>query len=331
MLEGKTVAVVIPAYNEEALICETLKGIPSFVDNIVVIDDLSQDSTRERVEEYSKAIDSRVILIKHEKNGGVGDAIISGYKWARENKIDATVVVAADNQMEMEDMETLCMPVVKGELDYSKANRLLSGEAWSMIPHYRYLGNAALSLFTKIASGYWHVADSQTGYTVISLEMLDCLDLDRIYKRYGFPNDMLVHLNIWNARVEDIPSRPIYGVGEKSGIKVRKVVPRISWLLLKGFFWRMKEKYLIRDFHPLVFFYMLGGIMTLLGGALGLVESYQRIINSHPLPVASVVLVALLLISGLQLLLFGAFFDMENGKDLRAEHDLRRLYRRRKV
>ena len=115
-----------------------------------------------------------------------------------------------------------------------------------------------LSLLTKIASGYWHVADSQSGYTAIALPMLEQLDLDRIYPRYGFPNDLLVHLNVWNARVRDVPSRPVYGVGERSGIRLRKVVPTISWLLVKGFWWRLWQKYVIRDFHPLVFFYVLG-------------------------------------------------------------------------
>ena len=108
-------------------------------------------------------------------------------------------------------------PVARGEVDYAKANRLFTGQAWDVIPRYRYLGNAVLSMLTKIASGYWHVADSQSGYTAISLEYLQLLDLDRIYKRYGFPNDMLVHLNVVNARVRDYPSRPIYGVGEPPG------------------------------------------------------------------------------------------------------------------
>ena len=145
--------------------------------------------------------------------------------------------MAADNQMDPDDLLTLVEPVARGEVDYAKANRLVSGEAWKLIPRTRYLGNAILSLLTKIASGYWHVADSQTGYTAISMPMLAQLDLDRIYPGYGFPNDMLVHLNVWNARVRDFPSRPVYGVGEQSGIKLRRVVPRISWLLVKGFFW----------------------------------------------------------------------------------------------
>jgi len=172
-----------------------------------------------------------------------------------------------------------------------------------------------LSLLTKVASGYWHVADSQTGYTAISLEYLQLLDLDRIYRGYGMPNDMLVHLNIWNARVRDFPSRPIYNVGERSGIRLRKVVPRISWLLLKGFFFRMREKYVIRDFHPLVFFYFLGFLMTTLGLVLGIVEVVLRLMG-NAITTPTIVLVALLLISGSQFMLFAMWFDMESNKDL---------------
>jgi hypothetical protein len=173
-----------------------------------------------------------------------------------------------------------------------------------------------LSLLTKIASGYWHVADSQSGYTALGRDTLAALDLDRVYRRYGFPNDMLVHLNVVNARVRDFPSRPIYGVGERSGIRYRSVVPRISWLLWKGFWWRMREKYVIRDFHPLVFFYALGFVLTVAGLALGVIETVLRLMGNE-LPVATIVLVALLLISGTQFTLFAMWFDMESNRDLR--------------
>ena len=186
-----------------------------------------------------------------------------------------------------------------------------------MIPRARYLGNAALSLLTKIASGYWHVADSQAGYTAVSLDVLRRLDLDRVYRRYGFPNDMLVHLNVVNARVRDVPSRPIYGVGEKSGIRIRRVAPRIAWLLFKGFWWRLKEKYVIRDFHPLVFFYVLGTLMTMLGLALGVLVSVERLFFGHQITTPTIVLVALLLISGTQFTLFAMWFDQETNKELR--------------
>jgi len=312
VLEGKTVAVVIPAYNEEKLIAATIAGIPAFVDRIIVVDDVSRDGTVAAVEAIQ---DPRVELLRHERNGGVGAAIVTGYERARDERLDVTAVMAADNQMDPEDLERLAAPVALGDVDYAKANRLFTGQAWQLIPRYRYLGNAVLSLLTKIASGYWHVADSQSGYTAVSLRYLDLLDLDRIYKRYGFPNDMLVHLNVWNARVRDYPSRPIYGVGERSGIRLRHVVPRISWLLVKGFFWRMLQKYVIRDFHPLVFFYMLGFLMTTLGFLLGLVELVLRL-RGNAITTPTIVLVALLLISGSQFVLFAMWFDMESNKDL---------------
>src|SRR4051794_23961415 len=265
MLEGKRIAVVVPAHNEEELIATTVGGIPDWVDRVYVIDDASGDATAERVPR-----DQRVELIRHERNEGVGAAIVTGYKAALRDRIDVTCVMAGDNQMDPDELATLAGPVARDEVDYAKANRLFSGQAWQLIPRTRYLGNAVLSMLTKVASGYWHVADSQAGYTALGLDTLELLDLDRIYRSYGFPNDMLVHLNVVNARVRDYPSRPIYGVGERSGIRLHRVIPRMSWLLVKGFFWRMREKYVIRDFHPLVFFYALGLVMSVCGLALGI-------------------------------------------------------------
>jgi len=313
VLEGRSVAVVVPAYDEEALVATTIGGVPPFVDRIIVVDDASRDDTAAAAR---AAGDPRVEVITHERNAGVGAAIVTGYHRAVEGGFDVTCVMAADNQMDPSDLEKIALPVARGELEYAKANRLITGEAWKVIPRSRYLGNAVLSLLTKIASGYWHVADSQSGYTAASREILAQLDLDRIYRGYGFPNDMLVHLNVWNARVRDIPSRPVYGVGERSGIKIRKVIPRISWLLVKGFFWRMREKYVIRDFHPLVFFYALGFLMTVLGLGLGIAEVVLRFMG-NAVSVGTVVLVALLLIFGLQFTLFAMWFDLESNKDLR--------------
>jgi hypothetical protein len=224
--------------------------------------------------------------------------------------------MAGDNQMDPADLEAIARPVARGEVDYAKANRLFTGRAWELIPRNRYLGNAVLSLLTKIASGYWHVADSQSGYTAVGKSTLELLDLHRIYPRYGFPNDMLVHLNVINARVRDVPSRPVYGVGEKSGIRLGRVIPAISWLLTKAFFWRMREKYVIRDFHPLVFFYFFGLFFTLLGLVLGVTVTVLRI-GGNQLTVATVVLIALLLIAGLLFTLFAMLFDMESNRELR--------------
>jgi glycosyltransferase involved in cell wall biosynthesis len=313
MLEDRRVAVVVPAHDEEKLVATTLAGIPAFVDRIYVVDDGSRDATVERARGVG---DERVEVLAHDRNRGVGAAIVTGYKRALAEGMDVACVMAADNQMDPADLELLAGPVARGELDYAKANRLVSGEAWDLIPRTRYIGNAVLSLLTKVASGYWHVADSQSGYTAIARRTLDSLDLDRVYTGYGFPNDLLVHLNVWNARVRDFPSRPVYGVGERSGIRYRKVVPRISWLLVKGFFWRLREKYVIRDFHPLVFFYAFGFLSTLAGLVLGGIEIGYRIAG-YQVSVGTVVLIALLLISGSQFTLFAMWFDMETNKDLR--------------
>jgi glycosyltransferase involved in cell wall biosynthesis len=313
MLEGKRVAVVVPAFDEEALIATTLAGIPEFVDNVIVVDDASRDGTAAAA---AATTDGRVEVITHEKNEGVGAAILTGYRRALEDEIDVTCVMAADNQMDPSDLEAIAGPVARGEVDYAKANRLFTGRAWELIPRNRYLGNAVLSLLTKIASGYWHVADSQSGYTALGRDTLELLDLDRIYHRYGFPNDMLVHLNVINARVRDIPSRPVYGVGETSGIRLRRVIPSISWLLTKAFFWRMREKYVIRDFHPLVFFYVFGIFFSLIGIVLGGTVTILRFLGNE-LTVATVVLIALLLIAGLLFTLFAMLFDMESNRELR--------------
>jgi glycosyltransferase involved in cell wall biosynthesis len=313
VFEGKRVGVVVPAYDEEALIGATLGGIPPLVDRIIVVDDGSSDKTGERAVEMG---DSRVEVLTHERRSGVGAAILTGYRRALEDGLDVVAVMNGDNQMDPQDLPALVEPVARGELDYAKANRLSTGQAWQLIPKTRFFGNAVLSMLTKIASGYWHVADSQSGYTVVSREMLERLDLDRVYTSYGFPNDMLVHLNVWNARVRDFPSRPIYGVGEQSSMRYRHVVPRIAWLLLRGFFWRLWEKYVKRDFHPLVFFYVLGFLATIAGVLLGLVVMGYRIAG-YSIPVATVVLVAVLVLAGLQFLLFAMWFDMESNKDLR--------------
>jgi glycosyltransferase involved in cell wall biosynthesis len=313
MLDGKRVAVVVPAHDEEALIGDTLAAIPEFVDRIYVVDDHSEDGTAARAQEVG---DGRVEVVKHPENEGVGAAIVTGYRRALDEGIDVTCVMAADGQMDPADLGTIAGTVARGDVDYAKANRLFTGQAWDLMPRHRYLGNAVLSMLTKIASGYWHVADSQSGYTAIDRETLERLDLDRVYRRYGFPNDMLVHLNVWNARVRDIPSRPIYGIGERSEIKLWRVVPSIAWLLLKGFFWRMREKYVIRDFHPLVLFYVLGILLTVAGLVLGVVETVLRLMGNE-LTTPTIILVALLLISGSQFLLFAMWFDMESNKELK--------------
>ncbi len=315
MYQGKTVAVIVPAYNEEKLIGKVLQTVPPFIDHIVVVDDASEDRTAEVVEEYQKE-DPRIHSLHLTKNEGVGGAIVTGYKWARDQKIEISVVMAGDAQMDPGDLPRLLDPIVRGEIDYSKGNRLFTGKAWEVIPKTRYFGNAVLSFLTKIASGYWHVADSQSGYGAVTLSVLETLDLERIYKRYGMPNDLLVKLNVCQFRVRDIPINPVYGVGERSNMKIYRVIFTLSFLLLKLFLWRLREKYVIRDFHPLVLFYILGFVLTPIGIVFGAYLLVYRIFVGTVAP-TSALLAAFLTISGLQSLFFAMWFDMEYNKELK--------------
>jgi glycosyltransferase involved in cell wall biosynthesis len=315
MYRDKKIAVIVPAHNEEKLIGKVLKMAPVFVDHIVVIDDASSDRTGDIVKTHQEE-DPRITLIRHEINEGVGGAIVTGYKWARDHEIDISVVMAGDAQMDPADLPRLLDPVVEGKTDYSKGNRLFTGKAWEVIPKTRYLGNGILSFLTKIASGYWHVADSQSGYAAITLEALKIIDLDTIYKRYGMPNDLLVKLNVYNFRVQDIPVTPVYGIGERSGIKIYKVVFTLSFLLMKLFLWRLKEKYVIRDFHPLVLFYLMGFALTPVGVGFGFYLLIYRIFVG-PVAATSALFAAFFAISGLQSLFFAMWFDMEYNKELK--------------
>jgi len=315
MYKDKSICVVVPAYNEVTQIGKVIETMPDYVDKVFIVDDASKDKTVEIVKRYQKKC-KKIQLIEHEVNQGVGGAITTGYMRARDNDIDATAVMAGDAQMDPDDLKKIIEPVASGSADYSKGNRLFYGDAWRMIPHIRYMGNSFLSLMTKVASGYWHIADSQSGYTAISLTALKRIDLDGIYKDYGMPNDLLIKLNQFDFKVRDVHIKPVYNIGEKSGIRLIKVIPRISWLLCKGFCRRLFFKYVIKDFHPLVFFYTLSFI--LLGISIPLIIRLFYIWAMYgDIPDINAMALIFTLVSGLQTLFFGMWFDMEYNKNLK--------------
>jgi glycosyltransferase involved in cell wall biosynthesis len=311
MINNKTIAVVVPAYNEETQIGIVIETMPAFVDRIIIVNDKSKDGTAGKVLDYLKTqhnqtsvvlnkkeikrtyhneavlileemnrkeIDfftpseiinknpakDRIILINHLENGGVGGSIASGYKWCKDNNIDCTAVMAGDAQMDPDELESICLPVINEGIDYVKGNRLIHGSANLYIPKTRFFGNSVLSILTKMASGYWRISDTQTGYTAISLTALQSIKLYNIYKRYGMPNDMLVKLNIAYCTIREIPIKPVYRIGEQSKMKVFKVIPKISYLLLKSFYKRLWTKYLLKDFHPLFILYHLSFILGII-------------------------------------------------------------------
>jgi glycosyltransferase involved in cell wall biosynthesis len=363
MLNNKTVAVVVPSYNEDRQIETVINTMPDFVDRIIVVNDCSDDGTAGVVKrliesDKSKAIEinnilnhielkkynhadfilqeqlktemkyfvpsevynskpeqKRIILINHLKNSGVGAAIARGYKWCKDYGIDCTAVMAGDGQMDPDELESICGPVVKENIDYVKGNRLIHRSAWLVIPKTRYFGNSILSILTKIASGYWHVSDTQSGYTAISKKALNAIRLYDIYKRYGMPNDMLVKLNISFCTLREVEIKPVYDVGEKSKMKVLKVVPRISWLLFISFFKRLWIKYLFRDFHPLFLLYnasFILGIITLPY----LIKILKSFLFGSQLNYEPLLAFIFLFVSAFQALLFAMYMDIQDNERL---------------
>ncbi|MGI6405546.1 MAG: glycosyltransferase family 2 protein [Syntrophaceticus sp.] len=306
MYQGHSVGVVVPAYNERELIGETLTSIPIYVDQIYAVDDGSTDGTC-AVIERRQGIDQRIVCLRHERNKGVGAAIITGYQEAIAQGMDIIAVMAGDNQMDPDELPRLLDPIVEGMADYTKGNRLLYQGHRVGMSRWRYFGNTLLTFLTRIGSGYWHLADPQNGYTAISAKVFKRFPPDAIFPWYGYCNDLLVKLNAYGFRVMDIPMPARYG-REKSKIRYSTYIPRISWLLLRKFFWRLRVKYLFLQFHPLVLFYLMGILLIPLG-LLGCVNAlYHYLILGGPLFTRGV-LSLLLLAAGTQFLIFGMVFD----------------------
>ena len=315
MYKNKKIAVVVPAYNEEILIGRTISTMPDLIDHIVVVDDKSKDKTLDILQKLALE-NKKLIILAHEKNRGCGAARSTAYSWCVDNEIDIIVGVDADGQMDSSEIEKLITPIVEGKADYSKGNRLITGEAWQIIPKVRYLGNSFLTLMTKMASGYWHVTDSQTGFNAISGETLKMLPFKTLYARYGWPNHLLVMLNIYNQRVVDVPVRPIYGIGEKSGIRIWRIIFTMSFLIMRLFLKRMVQKYIIRDFHPLIFFYALGFSLIALDIPLIIRLLYYLFETGKVFPINALTIVFCTFM-GMQSLLFAMLFDMEANKGLK--------------
>ena len=266
MFRGRVVAVVIPACNEADKIAATIRSVPGFVDHVLVVDDGSRDATAaiarraarraagrergagrsasdplaprsgERVRERG-----RVEVIVHDRNRGVGAAIVTGYARALALGAQATAVMAGDGQMDPADLAPLLAPVVTGEADYAKGNRFAWPGGWRTMPPVRLVGGALLSWLTRLASGYRQIGDSQCGYTVASRQALSAIGAD-LRARYGYPNDLLVRFAAARLRVVDVPVRPVYGPNWRSGLSPLRVALPIAWLLLRGFCRRLSSR-----------------------------------------------------------------------------------------
>ncbi len=231
---------MIPAYNEERRIGRVLESVPKFVDYVVVVDDGSLDETLKEAKEIG---DERVVLLRHHENQGVGAAIVTGHKKAMELGADISVVMAGDGQMDPKYLPDLLKAVVDQGYDYAKGNRFLGRAYREGMPRIRVVGNIILSFLNKIVSGYWNIFDSQNGYTAVRTSILKELDLNQLAKGYQFENDMLIHLNLVNAKVKDVPAITIYR-GSHSNISLMRFMVRTSLFLVSRLFYRMHRKHL---------------------------------------------------------------------------------------
>ncbi len=262
MYRSHTVGVVLPAYNEADHIGDVLADLPAFVDRIYAVDDASTDDTWAVLAAHARADDGdaadedartvgpsapvgmadggqvapRLVPIRHEENRGAGGALVSGYRRAREDGVDLVVAMDADGQMDPRQMPRLLDPLVEGDADYAKGDRL--GADGGRMPPFRLVGNWLLTGLTRVASGYWRLNDPQNGYTAITHEALAAVDLDAVPDGHEYANDLLVRLNVAGMRVADVPMSAVYG-DEESTISYSRFVPVTAATLLGAFLWRL--------------------------------------------------------------------------------------------
>lgn len=240
MYRGQRIAVVMPAYNAGPHLTRAVRSVPSFVDDIIVVDDASSDGSPRRL---ARRRPRCLTLLRHRVNRGVGAAIATGYAEALRRRANVIAVMAGDGQMDPDDLPGLLDPVIEGRADYAKGNRFSHPDIWRAMPACRLFGNIVLSLLTKLSSGYGRLFDSQCGYTVVSRAAAHDVLGGKFYARYGYPNDVLARLRAAGARVVDVPVRPVYQ-GQSSGIRVWTVLYPMIFVIACSWVWRLYAQYL---------------------------------------------------------------------------------------
>lgn len=317
------VAVVVPCFNEEIKIRDVVSTMPSIVDCIYLVDDASTDASIASAQETAEQCGRTLHVLRHAKNAGVGAAIVTGYKQAYADGFDVVVVMAGDGQMDPEDLESVIQPIADDHADYVKGNRFKA--QGDKIPLHRLIGNLVLSALTKIVSGYWHVSDTQCGYTAINRAALASVNWDDVYPRYGCPNDILTRLNVAEMRVAEVRVKPRYGVDWTSKMKVRAVVAPILGLLMRLFFYRMFRKYIYLSGHPIVLYYLAG---ALFGGLSGLLTVYILIkwMITGAIPTVALIMGCTTLGVMVQLILSAFSMDFQVNRDLCVEIRKREMH-----
>jgi len=306
------IGVVVPAYNEEELIPETLGGMPVYVDRIFVVNDGSTDRTKELIQQQ-KNKDPRIQLIDHKANQGLGQSLIDGYIASKNSDIDITAVMDGDNQMHPDDLPGLLDLIIEKNYDYVKGNRLLHQNI-SLMPTYRFLGNSVLTILTKFATGYYSLMDPQCAYTVIKNSTLRQIPIETMTRGYGYNADILCMLNIQRFRATNIKVQPVYG-REKSKIKLWKYIPKTSWLLIRLFFRRLWQRYVVRDFHPLVLFYLFAFFNMIFIILPFTARFFYLYLTIGEAPKTTMLILVFTILITFQSILFAIWMDMDYNKD----------------
>ena len=319
-MSENNISVVIPSYKVINHILDVIDGIGPEVRRIYVVDDCCPEGTGAFVQRSSK--DSRVVVIFHKENQGVGGAVMTGYQAAIDDGMEVIVKVDGDGQMDPELIPLFIAPILAGEADYTKGNRFFDLEEIRSMPKIRLFGNAALSFMTKISSGYWNLFDPTNGYTAIHRDVARHLPFNKISRRYFFETDILFRLNILRAVVVDIPMDAKYG-DEVSNLKISKVVGEFFVKHVRNFSKRIFYNYYLRDMSLASIELPIGLILFLFGLFFGLTHWWYSVDLGVPSSAGTVMLSALPVIVGLQLILAFLGHDISSVPD-RAFHMLRR-------
>ena len=307
--ENDSIAVVIPCYKESKHILEVIRQIGNEVNAIYVIDDACPESTGDLV--IQKISDRRVHVIHHEKNKGVGGATLTGYAQALDDGHSIMVKIDGDGQMDPALILTIANPILEGRADYSKGNRFHRGDNISGMPITRIFGNICLSIMSKLSSGYWDIFDPTNGFTAIHAIALNKLKEKKISYGYFFESEMLFWLGIVRAVVEDVPMTAKYGP-EQSGVILAKVIPEFLFKHLRNSIKRIYFTYFLSTPGAPTIYFILGSILFLFGVIFGCAQWYKSYYAGLEASTGTVILAALPIILGVQLLLGFLNFDLGN-------------------
>lgn len=307
--QGPRIGVVIPSYRVKSHIKDVISGIGKEVSRIYVVDDACPEKSGEFVKAEVK--DKRVSVFFHEENQGVGGAVITGYKSALTDGMDVVVKLDGDGQMNPALISAIARPVLEGSADYSKGNRFDSLENLFGMPKIRIFGNAVLSIWSKISSGYWTVTDPTNGFTAIHKKALEAINLDKVRKSYFFESDMLFRLSIANCVVADVPLTAVYGK-EKSNLKISKVLFEFPWRYTVNFLKRIFYRYYLREWSVGSFELPLGVLLITFGTWFGLSSYLAASAAGLATTAGQVTGSAVALILGVQLLLSFLSYDVQS-------------------